>query len=603
MESNPVTLTAAGGGAVAGTLSISGDHTIMTLLPNSPLTANTSYTVSVSGVADVSGNVAPAFSSSFSTGTTTLTAHPSVVSVNPANGANGVSTNIVQISFSAPIDGTSVNSGSLPIRINNSTLVNGSYAVSGGVVSFAPSQPWPTNTAIFVTINSGSVLDTAGNTANFFQSSFTTGPVAVTVSPNNGALSPGQTEQFAAMVVNSSNTAVTWSLSPAGAGTINSTGLYTAPAAVPASPVVTITATSVADPTKTANAVVTLFSPATFSFNRTVTIDHTKVPSDQSNFPVLISGAYSFLATVANGGRVQSPNGYDIIFTSDAAGVNKLDHEIESYDPVTGTVNFWVRVPALSHSTDTVIYMQYGSSAVTTTLENKAGVWDSNYLGVWHLPKAGGLTAKDSTADGNNGTITGASGIQGVIDGGASFNGSGQFIDVGNGSSLQITGTSLTIEAWIKTSESNPAPWERILAKETPGNTDPFLAYGLIRHSGTNLLNLGIATGGAGTGVGLDSHSSLTMGAWTHVVGSYDGSTLRIFMNGVLDNQTAATGNITSTNQDVVLGADTASNIEYFNGSMDEVRLSNVARSSGWVATEYANQNSPATFYSVGPEQ
>ena len=64
MESNPVVVTPAGGSPIAGTLSISADHTIMMLTPNSPLNANSSYTVSVSGVQDVSGNVAPAFSNS-----------------------------------------------------------------------------------------------------------------------------------------------------------------------------------------------------------------------------------------------------------------------------------------------------------------------------------------------------------------------------------------------------------------------------------------------------------------------------------------------------------------------------------------------------------
>jgi len=39
-----------------------------------------------------------------------------------------------------------------------------------------------------------------------------------------------------------------------------------------------------------------------------------------------------------------------------------------------------------------------------------------------------------------------------------------------------------------------------------------------------------------------------------------------------------------------------------FKGSMDEVRISNIARSSGWITTEYNNQSSPGTFYSLGVE-
>src|SRR5258706_6168139 len=64
-----------------------------------------------------------------------------------------------------------------------------------------------------------------------------------------------------------------------------------------------------------------------YMYSRSITIDHSKVPnSDQSNFPILISGTYSYLATVANGGNVQNSNGYDLIFTSDSSFASKPNH-------------------------------------------------------------------------------------------------------------------------------------------------------------------------------------------------------------------------------------------------------------------------------------
>jgi hypothetical protein len=113
------------------------------------------------------------------------------------------------------------------------------------------------------------------------------GPVTVTISPSTASVAFGATQQFAATVTNTTNTAVTWSLS-AQVGSISSSGLYTAPAAPPlppplasartvsvvagkvasgvnidASPMsssstVTVTATSVADTTKTASATLTV---------------------------------------------------------------------------------------------------------------------------------------------------------------------------------------------------------------------------------------------------------------------------------------------------------------------------------------------------------
>ncbi|HYA64930.1 MAG TPA: DUF2341 domain-containing protein, partial [Candidatus Sulfotelmatobacter sp.] len=117
-----------------------------------------------------------------------------------------------------------------------------------------------------------------------------------------------------------------------------------------------------------------------YTYWRAITIDHTKVPnSDQVNFPVLISGTYPYLASTANGGNVTNANGYDIVFTSDASGNSPLAYEQESYNAATGAVNFWVRVPALSHTSDTVIYLFYGNSLVTTDQSNASGTWDSNF--------------------------------------------------------------------------------------------------------------------------------------------------------------------------------------------------------------------------------
>jgi hypothetical protein len=88
--------------------------------------------------------------------------------------------------------------------------------------------------------------------------------------------------------------------------------------------------------------------PMSMSYARAITIDHRQVPNtDQTNFPVLISETFPYLATVANGGHVQNANGYDIVFTSDAAGQVQLPYESDNYNPVTGTAGFWVLIPEL----------------------------------------------------------------------------------------------------------------------------------------------------------------------------------------------------------------------------------------------------------------
>jgi hypothetical protein len=66
-----------------------------------------------------------------------------------------------------------------------------------------------------------------------------------------------------------------------------------------------------------------------YSYQRAITIDHTKVPNtDQVNFPFLFNTTDPLLATTANGGHVTSPNGYDIIFTSDPAGQSDASGQV-----------------------------------------------------------------------------------------------------------------------------------------------------------------------------------------------------------------------------------------------------------------------------------
>ncbi|HEY6350972.1 MAG TPA: DUF2341 domain-containing protein, partial [Candidatus Angelobacter sp.] len=433
-------------------------------------------------------------------------------------------------------------------------------------------------------------------------------PISVSVAPATVTLVPSQTAQFAATLTNTSNPAVTWSISPSGTGTISAAGLYTAPAPITAQQTVTITATSVVDNTKSGSATITL-SPASgvFSYHRPITISHTQVPnSDQTNFPVLISGVYSYLATVGNGGKVQSANGYDIVFTADAEGMVKLDHEVETYDPATGTIRCWVRIPTLSHTTDTVIYLQYGSSSISTSTQNPAGVWDTNYVGVWHLANGSTLNPADSTANQNNGTNNGATPTTGQIDGAAAFNGSSQFVSLPQLGTFSDT-SALTLSAWVNPNSGSGVQKVIALTGNT-GSVSGTPVYTFVANLNANNGKFVAETGKAHFSTDdATAPNAFTTGQWSYLSGTFDGSKVTLYVNGV--NQATAlyssadvlsfiNGNGWSIGQYVEDGAAQ----QWWNGSIDEVRVSSSLRSPDWIATEYNNQSSPSTFYSVGAE-
>ena len=120
---------------------------------------------------------------------------------------------------------------------------------------------------------------------------------------------------------------------------------------------------------------------STAACKRSLTIDHTKVPSTQSNFTVLVSLTDPALKTVANGGHVANANGYDIGFYADSGGTTKLKWEVEKYDGTTGNLIAWVKIPSVSSSTDTVFYLMYGDSSINTDQSDPPNTWDSNFKG------------------------------------------------------------------------------------------------------------------------------------------------------------------------------------------------------------------------------
>jgi len=144
---------------------------------------------------------------------------------------------------------------------------------------------------------------------------------------------------------------------------------------------------------------------SSYSYRRAITIDHTKVPNtDQSSFPVLISGTYSYLKATSSGGNIQNVYGHDLIFTSDLAGDTILDYEIESYTSSIGALTAWVRIPSLSYTADTTIYMFYGNANIGTSQERASSVWDSDFKFVAHMNAQGSTDAAiyDSSLDQNS---------------------------------------------------------------------------------------------------------------------------------------------------------------------------------------------------------
>lgn len=346
---------------------------------------------------------------------------------------------------------------------------------------------------------------------------------------------------------------------------------------------------------------------ANYHFKKLITIDHTKVSggSNLSSFPVLISRTDTDLKTVGNGGSVQNSSGFDIIFT-DSTESTKLDHEIEKYVASTGEIEMWVRIPTLSASVDTVIYMYYDNSSISTTQENVTSVWDSNYAAVYHLKESAGTSnsIKDSTTNANHATpyttysstVGDISTSSGQIDGAQSFNGSSRGIQAPSSTSLNISGiNTLTISAWVKRTASNSIG--TIIHHGTGGVGGYCLGVG--NQNGTvnqvKLTKYGV------TDIFVGSFPADT--SWHYLVEVGDSTNTRAYVDGSSNGTDGNTSNWLSASVALDIGRGDLTDggaDQLFNGTIDEVRLSKIARTAGWITTEYNSQSSPSTFYSVG---
>ncbi len=362
-----------------------------------------------------------------------------------------------------------------------------------------------------------------------------------------------------------------------------------------------------------------------YAYYGAITIDNTKVSgtSDLTDFPVLVSGTYDGtssepdIRTTGNGGNVENTDATggasggltvpaDLAFFSDTGQSTQLKHEIVNYSASTGVIVAWVKVPTVDYNDDTVIYMFYGDSGVTSSQEDIGNVWRSEYIGVWHMAETSG-TRYDSSGNNmdltDNNTVAQTTGQ--IYQSGDFTRTSSEYLDrASDDATLSPTG-DLAITSWMNSDSTGTTQY--ILAKST--GTDNQRSYNYLKDSSENKVSLSLFADGGGTN--FIKHQFDTVpgtGSWIYhgistdvsaetAVGVRNASTATI---NTTTGGTSATSIHDSTFQ-FELGA-VAGGLNTFDGQLEEVRMYAGILTADWMKTEYANQNSPSTFYSVGNE-
>lgn len=328
-----------------------------------------------------------------------------------------------------------------------------------------------------------------------------------------------------------------------------------------------------------------------------------------TDFPVMVkltAGNFDFEKTLSGGA--------DIRFT-DSNDSSSLSYEIEKWDSTAKEAIIWVSVPTIdAYTSGDYIYMYYGNSAASDS-QSATSVWNSSFNGVWHLGGNPTTSVSDSTTTGttlsNAGSLTSANQVSGLMGGSINFTNnctsSGCFATntylkaSAGGSDNYEFGASqdFSVSTWVNTTEAQTPYYAAIVGNASDGsNIRQFrLLIDPIDQNGKIWFQVLADGSSGGASKSVHSTTKVTDGNWHFITGTRSGTTLKIYVDGVLEATDTVSSNPTLSGAGLFqIGADQN---QYFHsaGKLDEVRVSTTARSSSWITADYkSNANTYLSF-------
>jgi hypothetical protein len=335
-----------------------------------------------------------------------------------------------------------------------------------------------------------------------------------------------------------------------------------------------------------------------FSHRMKLTFDNSSQTQDLINFPVLVklnSSRISYSYTQDNGQDIRFVDSDDTI----------LSHEIELWDE-GGNSWVWMKVPQIDGgSSEDYIWMYYGNQSASDG-QNGTGVWDSDYLGVWHLSEQAAGTHADSTNNGisgsrNNNTFE----PSGKTGGAQSFDGNNDFINFGDVDELDTAGY-FTVSLWFNRNSDLASATNHgtnnVLIGQSSGAANDNLELG----TDGSLVELYIDSTGADMLVTYDAGIQNSTWYWFSVTYDKDiTNELKLYLDGSIINEWNTFGGNLDASSTSPLSSGLARPLSNlwgdYSGIIDELRISLVARSAEWINAQYLSMND--SFISFGTEQ
>ncbi|MFW5740350.1 MAG: DUF2341 domain-containing protein [Myxococcota bacterium] len=328
---------------------------------------------------------------------------------------------------------------------------------------------------------------------------------------------------------------------------------------------------------------------------RRIVVHDAMVEAPLADFPLLVSLAAPDIVQHATSSAA-------FVFTG-ADGVTVLPHEVEAFDPATGALLAWVKVPHLIPSIENELYVYYGNSSPPVP-PGAGAVWSNEFVGVWHLgeeaiDESDGALHDDAVTGQHTGTQHGNHDVAGKIGRAQSFDGM-DYIDFAQPGDIELGNMDCTVSAWVRTTSWASMSLVKKSAEAMHASGDKLL--GLI--GGRFAMDHGW--------VGfIDTSTTVNDGQWHHLVwtqrrnanGQAEAWTL--YVDGV-QGETAEHTTLADVVGHVLRLGEGTSGSSFpgaWDGEVDELRISRTARSAAWVSTSYLNQHVPQSFLTIGPAQ
>ena len=213
-------------------------------------------------------------------------------------------------------------------------------------------------------------------------------------------------------------------------------------------------------------------------------------------------------------------------------------------------------------------------------------IWKNKTLSADKIAEHAGAKIIDYSQYGNNGTRNfnstsdfGRNFTDGKFSKALQFDGVNDFVNVTNITGLNLNGNAATLEAWVNP-RAITGPPHTIIRKDLTGSDGGYF------FDFSNEDNIRFSLGGLNGGNPLASTQSPTVDEWNHIAGTYDGSAMRIFLNGVQIASVATSGSITTGPDTTIIGNDEGLTTPV-NGTIDELSIWNVSLSADEIRKHY----------------